>query len=144
MASKYSGPAFPIRREVKTGSPLRRHWRAACKAAGLDGLLLHDLRRSAVKNIIESDIHPALAKQIIGHKSDSVFERYSIKNAESLKRASAKLGARMTERATKVVPLKRGDRTYDGRRIQALSSVRHVRSHCSWSSVRGIGLDRPT
>jgi Phage integrase family len=93
------------------GKPLhdvRRHWWNATKAAGLDGLLIHDLRRSAVKNLNDAGIPREIAKRFTGHKSDAVYARYSIESDESLKLASAKLGSYLTARATKVVPLRTG------------------------------------
>lgn len=85
---------------------LRRRWRSATKAAGLEGLIPHDLRRSAVKNLNDAGIPRELAKLFTGHRSDAVYSRYSLESDESLKMAAAKLGAHLTKRAN-VVPLKK-------------------------------------
>jgi hypothetical protein len=72
-----------------------------------DGKPLHDLRRSAVKNLNDAGIPREIAKRFTGHKSDAVYARYSIESDESMKLAAAKLRSYLTERAAKVVPLRK-------------------------------------
>lgn len=58
------------------GGPLgsfRKTWASACKAAGFSGLLVHDLRRSAVRNLVDSGLPDDVAMVITGHKTHSVF-----------------------------------------------------------------------
>ena len=35
---------------------LRRSWQSACRAAGLEGRLLHDFRRTAVRNMVNRGV----------------------------------------------------------------------------------------
>jgi integrase len=67
---------------------LRRSWQSACKAAGLRGRLLHDFRRTAVRNLIRAGVQQAIAMKITGHKTDSIFRRYLIVDEELLAQAT--------------------------------------------------------
>jgi integrase len=67
---------------------LRRSWQRACAAAGLPGRLLHDFRRTAVRNRIRAGVQQALAMKVTGHKTDSIFRRYLIVDEELLAQAT--------------------------------------------------------
>ena len=69
-----SGRVFPSKRAMQTAFP------DACKAAGIEGLKVHDLRRSAVRNLMLSGAQQAVAMKISGHKDPSVFQRYNVIN----------------------------------------------------------------
>jgi len=76
------------------GKPIGSHmkgWSKACKAAGLDGLLFHDLRRSAVRNMERAGIPRNIAMAISGHKTEAVYRRYDIVAPGDLEVAAAKL-----------------------------------------------------
>lgn len=66
-------------------------WRRACKRAGLEGKLLHDCRRSAVRNLERAGVPRSAAMQITGHKTQSIYERYAIVDDEMMKDAGAAL-----------------------------------------------------
>jgi len=56
----------------------RKSWRSACRKAGLPPLLVHDLRRSAARNLIRSGATEDVAMQVGGWRSRSIFTRYNV------------------------------------------------------------------
>jgi integrase len=83
----------------RVGRPLvdfRKRWEAACEAAGLSGLLFHDLRRSAVRNMDRAGVSQPVAMSITGHKTLSVYQRYRIVNEEDRREALARMQASLT------------------------------------------------
>ena len=55
----------------------RRHWQTATKAAGLEGFRFHELRHTAASIAIQSNTHPRLIQEALGHSSIKVtMDRY--------------------------------------------------------------------
>jgi integrase len=73
-----SGRVFP------SAGVMENQWAAACKAAGITpglksgGLVIHAMRRTAVRHMMQAGAQQAEAMKISGHKSATVFQRYNI------------------------------------------------------------------
>jgi integrase len=99
------------------GKPLvdfRRSWENATQAAGLNGLLLHDLRRSGVRNMVRAGVSESVAMKISGHRTRTTFERYNIVSEGDLDAAAEKLDAyldRKVQEPAKVTSIHAGRST---------------------------------
>jgi integrase len=83
----------------------RKLWAKACTAIGVSGRIVHDLRRSGVKHLIETpgnDPHTVMA--FSGHSTPSMLRRYHIIDLDVMRQAAERASARRSEPGT-VTPL---------------------------------------
>lgn len=69
----------------------RKAWATACKKAGVPGRLVHDMRRSAVRNLERANVPRSWATKLTGHKTEAVYRRYAIVSESDLSEAVKKL-----------------------------------------------------
>jgi integrase len=88
------------RERGKQVKDFRETWASACKVAGVPGLLFHDLRRTAARNLRRAGIAEGVIQRIGGWKTRSVFERYAIVTRTDIADAMRKLEAHEREHVT--------------------------------------------
>ena len=74
----------------------RKTWKSACNEAGLGGLLIHDLRRCAARNLSRAGVPEVVAMKITGHKTPSMYRRYRIIDEKEIREAQEKMQLHLT------------------------------------------------
>jgi integrase len=95
----------------RAGRPMgefRKRWKTACKAAGIKGRLVYDLRRTAVRNMIRAGVDPSVAMKISGHRTRSMLDRYNVIDDRDLRDAVVKTAGYLESLPSKltIIPLR--------------------------------------
>jgi len=69
----------------------RGAWKTACMKAGVPGGILHDFRRTAVRNLERAGVPRSSAMAMVGHKTEAIYRRYAIVDAGALRDAAARI-----------------------------------------------------
>lgn len=108
---RFEGNPFVIPGE-KAGQPradLKRPWAAVTKAAGVDGLRIHDLRHSFASIGAGASLGLPIIGKLLGHTQAATTHRYAHLDADPMRRAAETIGstiaAAMGSPARNVVPM---------------------------------------
>jgi integrase len=101
---------------AKDGAPradLKKPWRAVTKAAGLEGVRIHDLRHSFASIGAGAAMGLPIIGKLLGHSQAATTHRYAHLDADPLRRAAETIGATIDaamrgEKAANIVALAKG------------------------------------
>jgi integrase len=85
----------------------QKPWTLACREAGVAGKLFHDLRRTAVRNMIRAGASQPVAMSVSGHRTVSMFQRYDITTDDDQREALRRMQAHVSAQPLRqtVVPM---------------------------------------
>jgi len=81
--------------------------------------LLHDFRRTAVRNLERAGVARSSAMKMVGHATESIYRRYAIQDETMLREASAKLEAWTDDQALAAKTTKAKGAVADSRKRRA-------------------------
>src|SRR4030095_16060807 len=105
--------SYVFHRDGRQIKDFRGSWAVACKKAGLvggrAGVIPHDLRRCAARNLARAGVREQVAMRITGHKTASMYPRYRIVDERNLREATENLQAYLATqpKTAVVVPFKK-------------------------------------
>jgi integrase len=95
MAKRRRDCPYVFHRSGRPIKDFRVSWATACKKVGLVGgrvgVIPHDLRRCAARNLSRAGVREQVAMRITGHKTASMYRRYRIVDERDLKEATESL-----------------------------------------------------
>jgi integrase len=77
--------------EIRPVNNFKKTWSNACKAAGCEGKIPHDFRRTCVRDMERAGIPRSISMAISGHKTEAIFRRYAIVSPRDQAQAMAQL-----------------------------------------------------
>jgi len=103
MLKAKAGKAEHVFVNPKSGKPfveIGKAFRAACRRAGIKGLRFHDLRHTFASRLIEKGVDIVTVRDLLGHSSVKLTERYTHSRNESRRRAIELLEPKSAEEWT--------------------------------------------
>jgi integrase len=106
--------SLPREGTVFCATNLRKAWIKACVKTGFgkqddeghySGLIIHDLRRSAINFLMKSGATESEAMKISGHKTNAVFKRYNIVSTKDVSNVMRRVEASKTENGQNMVKI---------------------------------------
>ena len=109
---RVTGQVIPwvFHRDGKPIRSFRRSWITACENAGYVGKIPHDFRRTAVRRLERASVPRSVAMELVGHKTQSVYDRYAIVAEQDLRdgvKKMAGLKEASGSRRGKVLPMQK-------------------------------------
>ncbi|MCP9496686.1 MAG: site-specific integrase [Pyrinomonadaceae bacterium MAG19_C2-C3] len=74
-------------------STVKRSWKTACRLAGIEGVRFHDLRHTAITQMVETGMPQMEVMKISGHTQMATFARYVNPQDDNARRGAAALDA---------------------------------------------------
>lgn len=111
----------------KTGEPykkLQTSFTGACRRAGIVGLRMHDLRHTFASRLVERGVDLIRVKELLGHSTVRITERYTHSNKDGRKKAVELLCKKPSETTQNLEDLlHHGDISEDKKNIMIASSL---------------------
>ena len=98
----YLFPHLTGRRRGQRVQDFPKAWRSACTRAGCPGMLRHDFRRTAARNMVNAGVPERVAMTFTGHRTRSMFDRYHIVSPAEQQAAARLIGAASLEAGRRV------------------------------------------
>jgi integrase len=100
MAISLAQPGCPflVQDKGRRVEDWEKSWARAVALAGADEALFHDLRRTALTNMIEAGFSEKEAMEISGHRTRAVFDRYHIVSERRLNQLRERMEAHMRQK----------------------------------------------
>jgi integrase len=94
-----------------------RTWRSLCDAAKIPHLHFHDLRRTALTNMIAAGIPEKVAMEVSGHRTRKTFERYHIVSDRNIREVGQKMEEYLAGTTTGTKPPGKGGKVIEMKKM---------------------------